>query len=315
MKNAIRPHLFAVLFIVAVHGQIFSQAAATSNDTVEVVSDNGEFSVQIPVSYDAFFNKNGFTISNGHNSYELRNVYIINSYRDNSLLSFESYETINPKWAADLLAEHEQRHGTFQKIDAAPGLSVREMTVKTNSSLMIRRFIISATHLYILTVGTRENETAAMRQFLDSQKLVRVESGNSKPSIAPDAIAFSQLKISGTSVEIFKDPKDFMPPPPQSTPAVRPPDDPNIKKAEIIFRPLPSYTQGARSTREQGNIVLRLKLTANGGIRKIDVKNELKDGLLGQAIFAALRIKFLPMEKYGVPMETTKLVEYSFNIY
>ena len=315
MKKVIRIRLFVVLFFLVVHGQIFSQGTTPKSDLAEMFSENGEFSVRLPASYDAFFNKNGFTISNGFNSFELTNIYIINSYHDNSLLSFESYETVNPKMAVEILTASDKRLGTYRKLDAPPGFSIKEMSVKKKESLMIRRYIESATHIYVLTVGARDAETDAMRNFLDSQKLVKVEKGKTNPAIGPDSITLPKAKITGASIVVYKSPDDFVVPAPPPAGSVKTPDDPNIKRAECIFMGRAYFTAGARSSGEQGNVTLRITVTPNGGISKVEVKNELRGGLLGQAVFGALRTKCIPYEKAGVPTESKKLFSYSFSIY
>jgi hypothetical protein len=60
---------------------------------------------------------------------------------------------------------------------------------------------------------------------------------------------------------------------------------------------------------------LKIVFAENGFIPKIEATQVLPDGLLRQAVFAAIRIKFLPEEKDDIPQTITKTVEYSFAIY
>jgi hypothetical protein len=48
---------------------------------------------------------------------------------------------------------------------------------------------------------------------------------------------------------------------------------------------------------------------------QVDVVARLEYGLLKQAIMAAMRMKFLPVEKDGKPEPHTATIQYSFTIY
>jgi hypothetical protein len=53
----------------------------------------------------------------------------------------------------------------------------------------------------------------------------------------------------------------------------------------------------------------------NGSIPDITVLKTLPEGLLRQAVFAALRTKFIPKEKDGLPIATKSTFEFGFHIY
>ena len=83
----------------------------------------------------------------------------------------------------------------------------------------------------------------------------------------------------------------------------------------IVSKPFASYTDAARSNGEQGIIRMRITFSKEGRISKLALVQTLKEGLQRQAVFAAIRIKFIPQEKNNEPLTVTKLIEYSFNIY
>jgi len=83
----------------------------------------------------------------------------------------------------------------------------------------------------------------------------------------------------------------------------------------ILIKPTPSYINSARMKGEKGTIQIRATFSEQGRIAKIAFLKTLKEGLVRQAVFAALRIKFLPAEKQGQPETVTKIIEYSFDIY
>lgn len=88
-----------------------------------------------------------------------------------------------------------------------------------------------------------------------------------------------------------------------------------IKPLVIVKRFRPDYTEAAKSGEVQGTVRIRATFGANGNITKIIVIKGLPEGLTRQAIFATLRMKFLPFEKNAKPVSVVKMINYGFNIY
>ena len=89
----------------------------------------------------------------------------------------------------------------------------------------------------------------------------------------------------------------------------------DTSKLIIVKKTPPSYVDSARMKSVQGKIQLRTTFSENGFISAIEILKSLPEGLLRQAVFAALRIKFLPREDAGKTVSTTKTIEYDFAIY
>ena len=87
------------------------------------------------------------------------------------------------------------------------------------------------------------------------------------------------------------------------------------RKAVILSKPLPSYTEEARWNRVDGSVVLRMVLTADGKVRHMFVVKGLPDGLTENAIAVANRVKFEPAIKDGQPVSQFVTLEYTFSIY
>lgn len=83
----------------------------------------------------------------------------------------------------------------------------------------------------------------------------------------------------------------------------------------ILSKPRPPYTKLGRRNMTEGVVKLRVTFLATGQIGSIDVFQTLPDGLTEQAIAAARNIKFKPKTVNGVPINVTKVVEYSFSIF
>ncbi len=100
-------------------------------------------------------------------------------------------------------------------------------------------------------------------------------------------------------------------------------DDPEIPPAvrgvttslKILSKPRPGYTDAARISGVQGEVILRVTFLPNGKVGSISVVKGLSDGLTEQAVQAARRITFEPAMVNGRPQAVTKQVDYSFYIY
>lgn len=83
----------------------------------------------------------------------------------------------------------------------------------------------------------------------------------------------------------------------------------------ILSKPRANYTDKGREKFVQGKVVLRVTFLANGQIGPIATMAGLPEGLTEQAIAAARMIKFQPAKVGGTPIQTTRVIEYSFAIF
>ncbi|MDQ3755225.1 MAG: energy transducer TonB, partial [Acidobacteriota bacterium] len=87
------------------------------------------------------------------------------------------------------------------------------------------------------------------------------------------------------------------------------------RKAQIITRPEPQYTEDARKNSVTGEVMLRAVLSADGRVTNIQPMKRLPDGLTEKAIAAARLINFTPAEKDGRAVSQYVTLVYNFNIY
>jgi TonB family protein len=85
-------------------------------------------------------------------------------------------------------------------------------------------------------------------------------------------------------------------------------------RAVILDRPRPSYTREASRASVEGNVILRVELTATSEIGRIRVVRRLPYGLTENAIRVACKIKFKPGMKDGQPVSQWLNVEYAFRL-
>lgn len=84
------------------------------------------------------------------------------------------------------------------------------------------------------------------------------------------------------------------------------------RKAVIVGRPQPVYTDEARRKQVKGTVILRGLFGADGQVRDLTVIQGLEADLTGKAIEAALSIRFFPAEKDGQPVSQYIQIEYNF---
>jgi TonB family protein len=169
----------------------------------------------------------------------------------------------------------------------------------------VRQFINTKSHIYVLTVASRNGETTELKRFLNSL----VITDGASPSNG--GVAFSSLKPQQVQIK-------YAPPAPKTapaSPASTPSTDPSVQPLIILRVTRGSYLPLARKHDLQGTVALKVVMAANGSIPAITVVNSLPDGLDRQSIFAALRSKFLPKEKDKVAVNVTKTLEFNYSIY
>lgn len=102
------------------------------------------------------------------------------------------------------------------------------------------------------------------------------------------------------------------PPTVQSRPAAQTPA--RLVPAEIISKPLPSYTAEARAQRIEGEVLLAVVFEASGRLRVLKVVRGLGHGLDDAAVRAAEQIRFKPALRDGQPSDSTAVVHIIFQL-
>jgi outer membrane biosynthesis protein TonB len=87
------------------------------------------------------------------------------------------------------------------------------------------------------------------------------------------------------------------------------------QKAQVLKKPEPVFTEGAREFGVTGKVRVRLILWPSGVVSNIRPISFLPHGLTWEAMEAARRIKFTPAMKDGRAVPQYATFEYNFNIY
>lgn len=299
----------SIIFVFALLSYVWPQnpGKGQSSDWIRIVSDDGELSIEVPAKHNFFFDPEGFMVGKNESEHELKNVCMLTAYYNGTLISFEAFDGDKAAFQAlydDDAYDDEGRRTTEKKIG---DIKIKEVRNSTKDHYAVRRFIRTDKHIYILTAATRSGESSEMNRFLDSVKM-----GASNSVSSDVAVKLSQLRSQNPKIS-FDERKATTTP--AKAPVSKQIQDPSIKPAVTVRATRVSYVPAARDHQVQGTIILKLKVNEDGAITEIVVLQSLPDGLLKQAVFGALRTKFLPREKDGVPVSVNKTLEFGFKIY
>lgn len=87
------------------------------------------------------------------------------------------------------------------------------------------------------------------------------------------------------------------------------------RKALILYKPEPPYTEAARKKGVSGVVSLRVILSSTGRVTEVEVLKSLPNGLTESSIRVARQLRFFPAEKDGRSVPQYMLLENNFNIY
>ena len=296
---------------------VFAFAAQAQNsEWVRIQSDNGEFSIEMPKNPAYFYDKDGFyypSSSFGDDDLQYGEMQMLNSADEKTVMSLEIYKVSSPKKGIDLILQ--KQFSKTQKLENLPkdfsGKQIEKTTIKDFANRKdaevnyVSRFIASKTHVYIITVANRGAKTAAFDKFLSSARLGGNQTGDVKIS------SLKALTLTDIGFVATNQPKPLVPSP---APDTSKENMSNPTPLLILSKPVATYTEEARRKLISGTIRLRVTFEKDGRISKIGFISVLQNGLDRNAFFAALRIKFIPLEKEGVLQTISKTVEYSFSI-
>ena len=114
-------------------------------------------------------------------------------------------------------------------------------------------------------------------------------------------------------------PKEAEPPPPPPAPIVAPAPPPPITPpnftADYLDNPAPAYPAISRRMREQGKVILRVLVSAEGRPDKVELRTSSGSARLdGSALEAVRHWKFVPARQGDRPVAAWVLVPISFSL-
>lgn len=85
-----------------------------------------------------------------------------------------------------------------------------------------------------------------------------------------------------------------------------------FRPVEILSRPKPAYTQSARQSGIEGEVVLKVKFLASGRLEVLQILRGLGHGLDENAALAAGQLQFRPAERDGRPVDQLATLRIQF---
>lgn len=306
MKKSVL-YFAALLFVLCLQARGAAAQTKFAVDWMRVQSDEGEFSVEVPADYDFISEKTDDYPFGLKGASALRNAKIFAAYSDKTLIAFERYKA--GKGALNEFKERDRAKGKTSEIKCADGTRIKQVVTENEKYYAVRQYFSTKNYIYVLTAASRNGETQALKRFLNSLVIKSAAAGTDADKIA-GARLFSTLKTTDFEIAVRVSLSEN-----SENPRAAPPKIENLLPLLIMSKPLPSFTLTARDNQEVGQIRVRVKFSKRGLVSGVVMLQTLGSGLSEQAIIAALRIKFLPEEKDGAPVDAARVIEYSFDIH
>ncbi|MDQ3821598.1 MAG: TonB family protein [Acidobacteriota bacterium] len=292
LTTLVRPAIDTRHIALSIGGQI---------EWYRVTPQDEEFSILTPV-LPAFMDqgKNRFLHENGEKILERRSY---SGYADGFMFVIESYKAERPQKLLKELENRQNQRTFFERELAISGFSGKQFSF--NSPRFFGKELSFATkhHVYLITVASIDENNNSVARFLSSlilgDNISEPATGNAfdikesdlyKSAVSSDSVTVQPQGpvFSGKDVQ---------------------------RKAVIVWRPEPIYTEKARNKQLSGTVVLRGIFGADGQVKILKVVQGLDYGLTEKAIEAALSIRYFPGEKDGQPVSQYIQIEYNFNLY
>jgi TonB family protein len=282
---------------------VLAQTANTSAPTPQsqavweayTVTGDG-FSVQLPI-FPAMSTSDYFVVKlNTH-----RRERILGAYADGVVYAIYTYENPNGRQSLDeLIGEFSQpATGSLKRELVLNGMSGKEYAFRDDDRSGVTQFYITDDRFYVFeAVGSSVGHPdIGVPRFLSSIRLERNPRGKeivNGPGAQPagDAITVP----SGNDGRVL-------------------PGKEVTRKASVITKPQPTYTEEARRNQISGTVILRCVFSSSGAVTNIIAVSKLPDGLTEKAIAAAKQIRFIPAQKDGRFVSMYIQLEYNFNLY
>lgn len=269
---------------------------AKSESWIKVRSDNGEFSVEVPIKNKYFYDKEGFWGNYKTNSFKLKEMHMLNSLIDDTLISFEAYET--KKAARNFFLESHRKGKEIVREIRRKEYTLYQYTKDADDYYLIRQYISSKNHFYILTAASRKGKTVEIKKFLNSLEF------NPEKKQKVDSSVFPFSRFRSTPIKIKTNAK------------LRKRNNKVSEDLVILYKSPPGYTNSARMKNVVGFIQVAVEFSSDGYINEIGVLKSLpEEGLVRQAVFAAMRLKHLPAKKGDKYINMKKAVYYNFSVF
>ncbi len=249
-----------------------------------------EFSVAMPGNPSLYINLittrlGTRRVERVYSSYSKGSVYIVASYDGNSV-----------KETLDSFKAHHLHQGEISfEADIGEGNRVKQYKLKLGEVTGTMQIHVTKRHGYAVAIVQGVDDRALREFFLSSFSIKGADANSLKVPVQVPQVTLSYIPESD-------DPKAF--------------SGYNVsRKAVVVSKPEPVYSEVASRAGVTGKVVLRAVLTSSGEVTKIRVIRGLPRGLTESAVEAARHLKFIPAVKDGRFVSFHVQLEYNFGLY
>lgn len=179
--------------------------------------------------------------------------------------------------------------------DLTGGVSGQRYLVKMRDVDGVLDFYLTDKRAYILEAIGGDENNPSVKRFLESFAVTKAND-SAVIEVKPGAVKSLPADVPQDSGPVFKAQEV-------------------TRKAVIVFRREPQYTEEARQGGVSGNVVIKAVLSSTGKLSNIEVTKSLPKGLTEKAIEAARQLIFIPAMKDGKFVSQTIQLEYNFSVF
>jgi TonB family protein len=254
--------------------------------------DGEEFSVLMPGAPSLYFN----IITSSYGKRRLERIY--GSYSKGSVYLVVSYDGSSIKDTLESFKAHHLYHGELSlKGDITlDGYVGKEYKLKYGEVAGTMQIHATKKHVYAVAIIQAKDDPPLTEYFFSSLSFTPNPGLQRLPSHGPPLNPASNLPQADKTEGPFSG-KDV------------------TRKAIVVSKPEPLYSDEARQTGLNGTVVVHAVLSSSGEVTIKEVVRGLPRGLTENAIEAARNIKFIPAVKDGQFVSQYVQLEYNFNVY
>lgn len=292
--------LIGVLFTTSIYAQ-----EAGKLEWTRISSPKGDVVLSMPV---------GFLVD-GEGT-ELRIV----SIRGGVTLDFTVTRGVDPKRRLGWLRESLRQSGKFEHSQLTLGKFIGDVLIYSEKRYSIQFYLASGKGYYQIRAAAETASNPVLLEFLNSIRLdgQPLTKQDTPAVFTQDAVPIQKLETSPIVKEALKKPdarKVKVIYDSNAKPSELPSQDGNSRPVMVLRKPQALYSSAARNAGVQGAVRLKVQLRGDGGIGDIIIVSGLAKGLTEKAVDAAKKIKFVPAEKDGKPIDSLVTFEYTFSLY
>lgn len=284
MRYATKKILLTAMLVITGHGISAQQPSGKNIDWAPLVGKNNEFVVYFPNGFQTVNNRN-FT----RDGITIRELLTVFRVLNGTILLMEYYQgdakALHKLEQGKLTPSKNMTVGEFQKWDYLP---------EKETWSEVQHYLIKD-RLYVLKSTKLSGTDPIAKAFFES---VHVNIDNTLTATN------ASVGVPSTSLPVIL----------EKEPA-RVGDDQVFDLKDVDRKPIVIYSARPSSTRENATVTLRAVLSASGQVDKIEILRSSSDGFAQNAIAAARKTIFIPAEKDGKLVSTSKNFEYSSSFF